>query len=42
MVCVETVEYSSLVNENVVETIPPDRGMRLGEPLLPYLFVICA
>jgi hypothetical protein len=42
MSCVRLVQYSVVVNGNSVGNIYPTRGIRQGDPISPYLFVICA
>ncbi|XP_062162097.1 uncharacterized protein LOC133869155 [Alnus glutinosa] len=42
MACVRSVHYSVLVNGNLVGDIRPSRGIRQGDPISPYLFLICA
>jgi len=40
--CVRTVCYSVLINGQPHCNIVPTRGIRQGDPLCPYFFIICA
>lgn len=42
MQCVTTIHYSILVNRIPKNTIIPIRGLRQGDLLSPYLFLLCA
>ncbi|XP_058763304.1 uncharacterized protein LOC131636711 [Vicia villosa] len=41
MLCVETVDYSVNLDSNKVGPIITGRGLRQGDPLSLYLFIIC-
>lgn len=42
MQCIQPTSYRILVNGQPLDSFSPTRGIRRGDPLSPFLFLICA
>lgn len=41
MSCISSISTSILFNGGALDTFMPTRGVRQGDPLFPYIFIMC-
>ncbi|KAK3221850.1 hypothetical protein Dsin_008875 [Dipteronia sinensis] len=39
--CVKSISYSLIINGEVVSNLKPTSGLRQGDPISPYMFLMC-